>query len=166
MFKRTKFLLGGILAVFIVAATACGRENKKADQINVGYFNNVTHAQALLMKSEKCLEKSVGDGVSVKWTAFNAGPAEVEALFAGDIDIGYIGPVPAISANVKSNGDVKVLAGVSKGGSVLIQRKDAGIQSVADLAGKTVAVPQFGNTQHLILLKLLDDSNLKPVTAG
>ena len=110
MKRKIRFILGGILAVVIVAASACGKENKKSEQISVGYFNNVTHAQALLMKSEKSLEKSVGDGVNVKWTAFNAGPAEVEALFAGDIDIGYIGPVPALSANVKSQGDVQILA--------------------------------------------------------
>lgn len=166
MKRKIRFILGGILAVVIVAATACGKENKKSEQISVGYFNNVTHAQALLMKSEKSLEKSVGDGVSVKWTSFNAGPAEVEALFAGDIDIGYIGPVPALSANVKSQGDVQILAGATKGGAVLIQRKGAGIRSVENLAGKSVAIPQIGNTQHLSLLKLLKDNNLKPVTEG
>ena len=164
MSKKNLFICMILVAMMAMGLTACGAKKEETTQVRVGYFNNVTHAQALLMKSEKTLEQKLGK--EVKWTAFNAGPAEVEALFAGDIDIGYIGPVPAISANVKSNGDVKVLAGVSKGGSVLIQRKDAGIQSVADLAGKTVAVPQFGNTQHLILLKLLDDSNLKPVTAG
>lgn len=164
MSKKNLFICMILVAMMAMGLTACGAKKEETTQVRVGYFNNVTHAQALLMKSEKTLEQKLGE--EVKWTAFNAGPAEVEALFAGDIDIGYIGPVPAISANVKSNGDVKVLAGVSKGGSVLIQRKDAGIQSVADLAGKTVAVPQFGNTQHLILLKLLDDSNLKPVTAG
>lgn len=164
MSKKNFFICMILVAMMAMGLTACGAKKEETTQVRVGYFNNVTHAQALLMKSEKTLEQKLGK--EVKWTAFNAGPAEVEALFAGDIDIGYIGPVPAISANVKSNGDVKVLAGVSKGGSVLIQRKDAGIQSVADLAGKTVAVPQFGNTQHLILLKLLDDSNLKPVTAG
>lgn len=164
MSKKNLFICMILVAMMAMGLTACGAKKEETTQVRVGYFNNVTHAQALLMKSEKTLEQKLGK--EVKWTAFNAGPAEVEALFAGDIDIGYIGPVPAISANVKSNGDVKVLAGVSKGGSVLIQRKDAGIQSVADLAGKTVAVPQFGNTQHLILLKLLDDFNLKPVTAG
>ena len=65
MKRKIRFILGGILAVVIVAASACGKENKKSEQISVGYFNNVTHAQALLMKSEKSLEKSVGDGVNV-----------------------------------------------------------------------------------------------------
>lgn len=48
----------------------------------------------------------------------------------------------------------------------MIQRKGAGIRSVGDLAGKSVAIPQTGNTQHLSLLKLLKDNDLKPVTDG
>mgnify|MGYP003159820565 FL=1 len=95
------------------------------------------------MKSEKSLENTFGKDINVKWTAFNAGPAEVEALFAGDIDIGYIGPVPAISANVKSNGDVQILSGAAKGGAILIRREGAQISGVKDLAGKTVAIPQI-----------------------
>ena len=53
MKRKIRFILGGILAVVIVAASACGKENKKSEQISVGYFNNVTHAQALLMKSDR-----------------------------------------------------------------------------------------------------------------
>lgn len=146
--------------------TGCGAEEKKAEEIHIGYFNNVTHAQALLMKSEKSLEKRMGEEMKVTWTAFNAGPAEVEALFAGDIDIGYIGPVPAVSANVKSNGDVVILSSATKGGAVLIKRSDSGINSVAELSGKVVAIPQIGNTQHLDLLRLLQENGLKPVTEG
>ena len=155
------------LCLFLtIGVTGCGAGDKKADEIHIGYFNNVTHAQALLMKSEKSLEKRMGEEIKVTWTAFNAGPAEVEALFAGDIDIGYIGPVPAVSANVKSNGDVVILSSATKGGAVLIKRSDSGINSVAELAGKVVAIPQIGNTQHLDLLRLLQENNLKPVTEG
>lgn len=161
-----KVLLAGVLAVAATGMMGCGSGEKTANEVHVGYFNNVTHAQALLMKSEKKLEESFGDDVKVSWTAFNAGPAEVEALFSGDIDIGYIGPVPAISANVKSRGDVVILSGATKGGAILIKRKDSGIQSMADLSGKVVAIPQIGNTQHLGLLQLLKDNQLKPVTDG
>lgn len=108
----------------------------------------------------------MGKDINVKWTAFNAGPAEVEALFSGDIDIGYIGPVPAVSANVKSKGDVVILSGSSTGGAILVKRPEADIESVDQLDGKNVAIPQIGNTQHLSLLKLLSDNSLKPVTEG
>lgn len=162
-----KYLLMGTLLLSAIGLTGCGagKETGKTE-MHIGYFNNVTHAQALLMKSEKNLENKLGDDVSVKWTAFNAGPAEVEALFAGDIDIGYIGPVPAVSANVKSNGDVVVLSGATKGGAVLVTGKDSGIENVKDLSGKTIAIPQIGNTQHLCLLHLLEENGLKPVSEG
>ncbi len=159
-------MLAAVMIFSVSAMAGCGSGEKETTQVNIGYFNNVTHAQALLMKSEKNLETSFGDGIQVKWTAFNAGPAEVEALFAGNIDIGYIGPVPAISANVKSQGDVEILSGATKGGAVLIKRAGSGINSVADLSGKVVAIPQIGNTQHLSLLQMLSDNGLKPVSEG
>ncbi len=156
-----------VMAVAALGLTACGaKEEEKATEVHIGYFNNVTHAQALLMKAEGSLESSYGEGLTVKWTAFNAGPAEVEALFSGDIDIGYIGPVPAITANVKSAGDVQILSGATKGGAVLVGQKDSAITDVRGLADKNVAIPQLGNTQHLSLLQLLSENELDPVTEG
>lgn len=145
--------------------TASGEKKEKVD-VNIGYFPNVTHAQALVMKNEGALEEAFGEDADVNWTSFNAGPAEVEAIFAGDIDIGYIGPVPAINANVKSGGDVRILTGATQAGSIMVKRADADIKSVADLDGKNVAIPQMGNTQHLCLLALLEENGLKPVTDG
>lgn len=160
------FILAGIL-VAMAGLAGCGGSGKTdSTEVNVGYFNNVTHAQALYMKAEGTLEEAFGEDVTVNWTAFNAGPSEVEALFAGDIDIGYIGPVPAITANVKSNGDVTILSGATKAGAELIKASGSDIQSVKDLDGKTVAIPQIGNTQHLCLLKLLSDNGLAPVDEG
>ncbi|MDO4633916.1 MAG: aliphatic sulfonate ABC transporter substrate-binding protein [Eubacteriales bacterium] len=156
-------ILGAALLLF---TSGCGSSKKELTEIHIGYFNNITHAQALLMKSEGSLENSLGEKLSVTWTSFNAGPAEVEALFSGDIDIGYIGPVPAITANVKSKGDIAVLSGATKAGAVLIRRAGTDISSVADLSGKTIAIPQLGNTQHLCLLQLLSENGLSPTTAG
>ena len=96
------FVIAGVAAM-VAGLAGCGGTKKDADkttEINVGYFNNVTHAQALYMKAQGTLDKAFDGKAKVKWTSFNAGPSEVEALFSGDIDIGYIGPVPAISANV------------------------------------------------------------------
>lgn len=157
----------GILALTAgLAGCGGGDSSDGTTEVNVGYFNNVTHAQALYMKANGTLEESMGEDVSVKWTAFNAGPSEVEALFSGDIDIGYIGPVPAISANVKSDGDVSIISGSTQAGAVLVKAPGSDITSVADLDGKTIAIPQIGNTQHLCLLKLLSDNGLSTVEEG
>lgn len=153
------------ILVFMLCLAGCGGRSGE-DKIYIGYFNNVTHAQALYMKATGSLESSLSDDVEVSWTAFNAGPAEVEALFSGDIDIGYIGPVPAITANVKSEGDITILSGASKAGAVLVKSADSDIESVSDLDGKTVAIPQIGNTQHLCLLKLLSDNQLASADKG
>ena len=164
--KKIKYLLVLAATVLLLGTlTACGGGSND-NEVNIGYFNNVTHAQALLMKANGTLEEAYGDDITVSWTAFNAGPAEQEALFSGDIDIGYIGPVPAITANSKSEGDIQILAGATKGGAILVTRSGSDIESVADLAGKNVAVPQIGNTQHLCLLNLLAENGLAPTTDG
>lgn len=163
--KFVKFIAVALASIMVLSGCGGGKDSGKT-KVNIGYFNNVTHPQALYMKAEKTLENAYGGEAEVSWTAFNAGPAEVEALFAGDIDIGYIGPVPAISANVKSKGDVVILSGATKGGAIMIKRQGSGINSVKDLAGKNVAIPQLGNTQHLGLLDLLSENGLKPVTEG
>ena len=164
--KYGKKMVSLILVVIMTwGLVGCGAESGEP-QVHIGYFNNVTHAQALYLKANGTLEKTFGKDTKVEWSAFNAGPAEVEALFAGDIDIGYIGPVPAITANVKSSGDVQILSGASKGGAILIKGVNSHIQSASDLAGKKVSIPQIGNTQHLCLLQLLKDDGLKPTTEG
>ena len=159
------FVIAGVAAI-VAGLAGCGGTKKDADkttEINVGYFNNVTHAQALYMKAQGTLDKAFDGKAKVKWTSFNAGPSEVEALFSGDIDIGYIGPVPAISANVKSKGDVSIISGASQAGAELVKAPGSEIESAKDLDGKTVAIPQIGNTQHLCLLKLLSDNVDEPV---
>lgn len=163
--KAIKVILS--MAVILAAAlsfTACGDSGKPS--VTIGYFDNVTHAQALIMKSEKTMETKLGDDTDVKWISFNAGPEEIEALLSSEVDIGYIGPVPAVTSNVQSQGDIKLLSGVTNAGAVLVKRADADIESVKDLDGKTVAIPSLGNTQHLNLLKLLSDNGLAPTSEG
>lgn len=171
-----KIVTGILLAGICVSAAACGGKESagqegggtKAEKtdVRVAFFPNITHTQALVMKNRKTLEEKWGDSCNVTWTSFNAGPAEMEAIFAGEIDLGYIGPVPALSANVKSNGDVKIISNTTNAGAVFLKRKDSGIDSLADLSGKKIAVPQMGNTQHLCLLSILSDEGLKTVDAG
>src|SRR5690349_14337891 len=71
-------------------------------EVRLGYFANITHAQALIGMQRGDFQKALGDKIALKPLVFNAGPAAVEALFSGDIDLTYIGPGPAINAFVKS----------------------------------------------------------------
>jgi NitT/TauT family transport system substrate-binding protein len=96
---------------------------------------------------------------------FNAGPAEVEALFAGGLDAAYIGPSPTITAYGQSNGDaVRIIAGAASGGAELVVKD--GINSAADLKGKQIASPQLGNTQDVALRSWLTSKGLSSSVAG
>lgn len=160
-----KVLIPIICIALILGMMTCARDDNE-NEVSIAYFDNITHGQALIMKHDKSLEQLLGDEIQVKWVAFNAGPAEVEACFSGDIDIGYIGPVPASTANIKSEGDFVIISGAANDGAMLLARKEAGISNVGDLAGKTVAVPGLGNTQHLLLLDLLEANKLSTVSQG
>lgn len=159
-----KMKAAGFILCVMAAAAGCGK--KEENKVRVAYFPNITHSQALVMKSQGILEEKLGSETEVDWLSFNAGPAEVEAIFAGEVDLGYIGPVPAISAYIKSGGDVRIISGVTNAGAVLVVREGAGIESVKDLDGRNVSVPQLGNTQHLSLLNLLQENGLEVRTNG
>src|SRR5215207_5471541 len=86
-----------------VATTTPAAAQGAPAEIRVGYYANLTHAQGVLGVSN-------GDYASVVAPAklstkvFNAGPSLIEALFAGEIDLGYVGPGPAINGHGKSRG--------------------------------------------------------------
>jgi NitT/TauT family transport system substrate-binding protein len=104
-------------------------------------------------------------GVTVTPTAFNAGPDAITALFAGSLDITYIGPNPTINAYAQSKGEaVKVIAGAASGGAALVVRPD--IVDAAGLKGKTIASPQLGNTQDVALRFWLQEQGLSANTEG
>jgi len=130
--------------------------------LRLGYFPNITHAQPLVGLARGTFAEELGDSVKLETKTFNAGPAVIEALFAGAIDASYIGPNPAINGYVQSGGkELRIIAGATSGGALLVVRSDAGISTPADFAGKKVASPQLGNTQDVALRAWLQANGLK-----
>lgn len=165
---KAAFIFMAITFIFTAITGCAGKkdENKTGQVIKVGYFPNITHAQVLVGISDGSFQKALGEGVAIEEHTFNAGPSEIEALLTGQIDIGYIGPTPAINGYVRSRGGLRIVAGACDAGAVLLARKDSGIASVGDLDGKKVAIPQIGNTQDLTLRYLLSEVNLKDSSKG
>ena len=119
-----------------------------AKELRLGYFPNITHAQALYGRATGKFATKVG--VPIKWIAFNAGPTAIESLFADAVDATFVGPSPTINGYIKSRGSkFVVVAGSASGGAGLVVRKDSGITSERDFGGKTIATPQLGNTQDV-----------------
>lgn len=145
-----------------ILGTACNKPvAPKADKVRIAYFPNITHAAALHAAATGGFQTAVGESVKVEERVFTAGPAEIEALFAGEVDFGYIGPGPAINGYLKSNGQaLEIIDIAASGGASLIAAKGKAIKSVAELAGKRVAVPQTGGTQDISLRHALKASGL------
>ena len=159
--------LGLWAALALIAAPCTHAQQQKAIVIRVGYFPNLTHAQALVGRAGGQFEKSLGPGVQIEWKAFNAGPAAIEAIFADAIDLTYVGPNPAVTGYVRSQGAaVRVIAGAASGGASLVVRQGAGIEKASDFHGKRVATPQLGNTQDVALRSWLRANGLKPREKG
>jgi len=155
-----------IACMFCFATTLAGAAQSPAI-IRVGAFPNITHAQAMVGKANGWFDRAMGPDVKVRWTSFNAGPAAIEALFAGAIDMTYVGPNPAINGYVRSNGEaLRVIAGAASGGASLVVRSDAGITRPEDFHGKRVATPQFGNTQDVALRNWLKKHGLNTNDKG
>ncbi|MBI3830561.1 MAG: aliphatic sulfonate ABC transporter substrate-binding protein [Planctomycetes bacterium] len=126
-----------------------GQTETAPARVRLGYFANITHAQALIGVSRGDFKNALG-GAEVETKIFNAGPAVVEAVFAGELDIAYIGPSPAVNAYVKSHGKaVRIVSGSAANGVTIVARKESGIAKLEDLKGRRVATPQFGNTQDV-----------------
>jgi NitT/TauT family transport system substrate-binding protein len=134
--------------------------------LRIGYFPNILHAPALINRDTGNLENDLKGVAGVRWVRFQNGPGMLEAIFADEIDLGYMGPVPAVTGYIRSKGEIKVIAGSAQSGSALIIRKNLLIHSISDLNGKKLAVPQFGNTQDLILRKILESASLKIRSLG
>jgi NitT/TauT family transport system substrate-binding protein len=135
--------------------------------MRVGYFPNITHSQALIGMARGDFQTALGESVEIQATQFNAGPSAIEAIFAGQIDLTYIGPNPAINGFIKSEGKaLRIVCGATSGGAAFIVRPAASIQTAADLAGKKIASPQLGNTQDVALRRFILDNGMKTLEQG
>jgi len=151
----------------VIWLPGCSDKASTAVKVRVGHFPNVTHAQPLIGRQNGWFAQALGPDVVIDWKIFAAGPAALQAMFAGEIDLAYLGPGPAISGYVKSQGRaLRIIAGACDGGAALIVRPEAGIHSPADFHGKKIASPQLGNTQDLALRGWLTDHGLTVAEKG
>jgi sulfonate transport system substrate-binding protein len=101
----------------------------------------------------------------VKFARFDYGPPLVQATASGDINLGYVGTVPPITGAAKQFG-FKIVAtqhgtDLTKAAENIIVPKDSPIQTLADLRGKKIAIPQ-GSSAHGLALLALKSVGLTP----
>lgn len=149
--------------VLEIAKDAIQEDRTDTAAIRIGYIPNLTHAPALLSIHNELFEEAFEGKYEAR--AYTAGPAVVDALINNQIDIGYAGPGPVLDA-FSRKGNIRIISGVSQGGTAFLVKAGSGLQRVEQLRGKTIAIPQFGNGQHILLRQLLRRHDLKDIFRG
>jgi taurine transport system substrate-binding protein len=111
----------------------------------------------VLMESG-ALEKQTG--YKVNWVKFGGGGDVIRAMSSGNVDIGEAGSSP-IAAAASQGLPIKlfwILDDIANA-EQLVVRNGSGIKTIADLKGKTVAVP-FVSTSHYQLMYALQEAGL------
>ncbi len=161
-------LVVGVLALSACAPVAHAADGAvdlgPAEQVRLGYFATVTHAPALVGLERGFFADELGE-TELTTQVFGAGPAAIEALDAGAIDAAFVGPNPAISAYLRSDGaSLRIVSGAASGGAQLVVRD--GIDVPGDLVGATLASPQLGGTQDVALRTWLAEEGLESRLRG
>src|SRR5450432_4306783 len=158
-----------LFAALLISGTASAQQKTI---IRFGHFPNITHAQgviahALSRQGKGWFEERLGPNVQIQWFTYNAGPSAMEAMFAGSLDLTYVGQGPALNAHFKSNGEeIRVLAGAANAGAALVIKPDGPIKTPADFRGKKIATPQLGNTQDISCRAWLKAQGFKVTQTG
>lgn len=173
-----KLVRSCLLALSALALSACAvtdttaralpvvqtADARPAVELRLGYFANVTHAGAVYGVGTGTFAEELG-ATRLRTQVFNAGPAAVEALFAGSLDAAYLGPNPAVNGFVRSRGEaLRIVAGATSGGASLVVRED--ITTPEQLRGEKIASPQTGGTQDVALRTWLGEQGFQVDAEG
>ncbi|MEW5977924.1 MAG: ABC transporter substrate-binding protein [Acidobacteriota bacterium] len=160
----------GLFLVTLVTITfgGCHRaEPERRNEIRLGCFPNLTHAQALIGLANGTFQRHLGPDTPIVQKIFPSGPSAMEAILAGEVDLVYVGPGPAINGFVRSRARVfKIIAGAASGGSVLVAREGVRLELSEDYQHKRFASPQIGNTQDVSLRIYLKEMGYLPLEKG
>ncbi len=165
---KTKLIL--LLAAVGAFGFTASAEDKTV--LRFGHFPNITHAQGVIAhaftrQGKGWFEQRLGPNVEIQWFTYNAGPSAMEAMFAGSLDLTYVGQGPALNAHFKSNGqEVRVIGGAANGGAALVVKDGSALKTAADFRGKKIATPQLGNTQDISCRAWLKAQGYKVTQTG
>ena len=140
------------------ASTAAPAASGAKDKMRVGFLSYSTISGIEYISKGAGLYDKYGLDVDLSYvqpailtTALNAGK---------DFDVGYASAANIPTVNVKG-GDLVMLAASAQGGIFSIEAMP-GINSIAELKGKTAAVLTIGSTTDLLLRQVLQDNKLTP----
>lgn len=135
------------------SASTSGEPEQKADgtveeeNVTIHLAVQPSHIQPFVADKLGYFEE---EGLDVEISVFSYGPPIIEAFTAGDVEYGFLGDTPAYSG-IANGVDIQIIGSYETDTHLhgLVARNDSGINTLADLKGKTFSVPFGSNTQPL-----------------
>lgn len=144
---------GLALAAAMLAAGAQAQELVRVGNLKFAHYGAVSYIKEI---APKC-------GIKVEEKIFAKGLDVMQAIIAGELDVGSTASEAAIAGRA-SGAHIFIVAGFAKGGARLVARKDQRIKSLAGLKGKKVGVTR-GAIQEVLLMASLMDAGLSADSA-
>jgi len=142
-----KLNLKQVLMASLAALTFIGGNAMAVEKFKIGYLRVMDDAQAMAAYEAGLYKKY---GLDVELIEFKSGTDLIKAIVGGQLDTGVFGFTNAV-AWASKGADLKVVSGAQLGYHAIVVRDDAGIKTVADLKGKTLASQAEGSTADVVL---------------
>ena len=143
-FLKTTFAAAALL----LAGSTQAQDTIRLGNLKFAHYGAVSYIKEI---APKC-------GIKVDEKVFAKGLDVMQAIIAGELDVGATASEAAISGRA-SGAPIVVVAGFAKGGARLVTRADLPIKSVKDLMGKKVGVTR-GGIQEVLLMAQLQGAGL------
>lgn len=141
------------------AEPAATTEAAPLQKINIGYVRVMDDGQVLVAKEGGFFQKH---GLDPNLVEFSSGTDLIKAIVGGQLDYGVLGFSNAFTW-VSRGADLKIIGGAQRGYHSLVVRTDAGINTVADLKGHSLASQKEGSTADIVLKGVvLKDAGIDP----
>jgi NitT/TauT family transport system substrate-binding protein len=142
-----------LIAALLATGSAQAQEVVRLGNLKFAHYGAVSYIKEI---APKC-------GIKVAERIFAKGLDVMQAIIAGEIDVGTTASEAAISGRA-GNAPIYVVAGFAKGGARLVAGQGTNIKSVKDLKGKKVGVTR-GGIQEVLLMAELQKAGLTADTA-
>ena len=140
-------------AALLLAGSTQAQDTIRLGNLKFAHYGAVSYIKEI---APKC-------GIKVDEKIFAKGLDVMQAIIAGELDVGTTASEAAISGRA-SGAPIFVVAGFAKGGARLVARSDLPIKSVKDLKGKKVGVTR-GAIQEVLLIAQLQAAGLSADSA-
>ena len=157
-----KIAAAAVSAALALALTACAHQEGSGSAGSGSgsdeYVLKVGEVQGALCHAplQVAMEKGYLDDEGIKWERVDFGGSDIQAaLGSGMIDCGF-GLVGKFIQPIENGLNMVITSGMHTGCTKLLVRADSGIESVADLKGRTIGVSSLASSEAITAKRALN----------